>query len=193
LDFGDCRPDAPPSLDVTEADRFVFGDTWRLGFYLKSFNATTLLRNSMKQRRKVTDRSWFDSVVTNKFGDAPAQPARDRPEWYEQATLDNQCFTTLHRTARELDSRGIQLAVVESPMDPRWRSEFDRSGEITALMRRKIEDALNGTNAVLIEDHNHFTAANFYDAVHLRASSTPRFTRSVLSQLEALDRGRSSS
>ena len=188
LDYGDCRPAAPPSLDVTEADSFVFGDTWRLGFYLKSFNATTLLRNSMHQRRKQTDRTWFDAVVLNKFGDAPAQPPRDRPEWYVEPKLNDQCFATLRRTARELDARGIQLAVVESPMDPRWRAEFDRSGEVTALMRRKIEDALSGTNAILIEDHNGFSAPNFYDAVHLRASATPGFTRSVISRLEAVDR-----
>lgn len=189
LDFGDCRHDAPPSLDVTEADRFVFGDTWRLGFYLKSFNATTLLRNSLKQRRKRSDRTWFDSVVLNKFGDAPVQPLRNRPEWYVEPKFDDQCFATLRRTARELDSRGIQLAVIESPMDPRWREEFDRSGELTTLMRRRIGDSLKGTHALLIEDQNHFPAADFYDAVHLRASSTPGFTRSVLSQLEAAGRG----
>lgn len=191
LDYGDCRPSAPPSLNVAEADRFVFGDTWRLGFYLKSFNATILARNSMNERRRRTDRTWFDAVVLNRFGDAPLQPPRDRPEWYVEAKLDERCLTTLHRTARELDSRGIQLAVVESPMDPRWREEFDRSGEHTALMRRRIRDALTGTHAVLIEDHNHFSPGEFYDAVHLRASSTPRFTRSVLSQLETLDRGAS--
>ena len=191
LDFGDCRPEAPPSLNVAEADRFVFGDTWRLGFYLKGFNATTLLRNAINARRKRTDRSWFDSVVVNKFGDAPVQARIDRREWYVKPNLDNQCFATLRRTAKGLDSQGIQLALVESPMDPRWRQEFDRSGAFTALTRRRILEAFSGTGAVLIEDRNNFPKADFYDAVHLRASSTPRFTRSVLSQLETVrQRGR---
>ncbi len=185
LDFGDCRPEARPSFNVTDADRYVFGDTWRLPFYLQSFNATTLLRKSIGLRRKRTDTTFFDSVVPNKFGDSPLQPPRDRPEWYIKPRLDEQCFATLRRTARELDDRDIQLAVVESPMDPRWRAKFDQSGELASILRRRIHEALSGTRAVLVEDHNDFPAADFYDAVHLRASNTSRFTRSVLSQLEA--------
>jgi len=184
LEFGDCRQNARPSLDVSDADRFVFGDTSRLGSYLKSFNATTLVRNSINLRRRRTDTTWFDSVVLNRFGDAPVQPRGDRREWYLQPRLDDRCFTTLHRTARELDARGIQFALVESPMDPRWREEFDRSGTVTPITRRRIREAFSGTRAVLIEDHNGFPAAAFYDAVHMRATNTPRFTRSILAQLE---------
>lgn len=187
LEFEDCRPNARPTLDVFSADRFVFGDTARLSFYMQSFNATTLFRNSIDLRRRRTDRTWFDSVVLNKFGDAPVQPRGDRWEWYVKAKLDDQCFATLRRTARTLDARGIHFAVVESPMNPKWREKFDRSGQLAELMRRKLRDALSGTHAVLIEDHSGFTVADFYDAVHMRGSSTPRFTRSVLSQVEALD------
>ena len=187
LEFADCRPDGRPTLDVVDADRFVFGDTWRLSFYLKSFNATTLFRNTIDLRRRRTDKTWFDSVVLNKFGDAPVQPRGNRQEWYLKPKLDDQCFATLRQAARTLHARGIHFAVVESPMNPRWRGKFDPSGEITQLMRRKVRDALSGTHAVFVEDHIGFTVADFYDAVHMRGSSTPRFTRSVLLQVEALD------
>jgi len=187
LEFGDCRSDARPTLNVVDADRFVFGDTWRLSFYLKTFNATTLFRNSINLRRRRTDRTWFDSVVLNKFGDAPVQPRGDRREWYQRPTFSNQCFATLRQTAREMDARGIKFAVSESPMNPAWLREFDQSGDLTRMMRRRIRDALRGTHAVLVEDHNGFTQADFYDAVHMRGSSTPRYTRSLLSQVEALD------
>lgn len=187
LEFGDCRPNARPTLDVSNADRFVFGDTPRISFYMRSFNATTLLRNSIDLRRRRSDRTWFDSVVLNKFGDAPVQPRGNRREWYLKAMLDEQCFATLRHIARTLDARGIAFAVVESPMNPVWKKKFDRSGDVTLLIRRRIREALSGTRAVLIEDHNGFIAADFYDAVHMRGSSTPRFTRSVLSQVETLD------
>lgn len=189
LEFGDCRPNARPTLDIASADRFVFGNTPRLSFYLTSFNATTLFRNGLDLRRRRTDTTWFDSVVLNKFGDAPVQPRRDRLEWYLKPNLDDQCFATLRQTARALDARRIQFAVIESPMNPKWREQFDRSGEFTRLTRRRVREALSGTNAVLIEDHNGFSTADFYDAVHMRGSSTPRFTRSVLSQLAAFDQG----
>ena len=189
LELGDCRRDPRTALNVGEADRFVFGNTSRLGFYLKSFNATTLVRNAIDLRRARKDMTWFYSVVLNRFGDAPVQPPHDRREWYQKAELDDHCFIILGRTARALDARGIQLAVVESPMDPRWREEFDRSRTVTPVTRRRIREAFGGTNAVLIENRARFSSADFYDAVHLRASSTARYTRSVLSQLEALDRG----
>jgi len=184
LEFGDCRPDPRPSLNFADVDRFVFGDTSRLGFYLKSFNPTTLLHNSVDMRRTRTDMTWFDSVVLNDFGDAPVQPPRERREWYLKAKLDERCFAVLRRTASALDARGVKFALVESPMNPNWREEFDRSGALTPLTRRKVWQAFSGTHAVLLEDQGGFSAADFYDAVHLRASSTPRFTRSVLSQLK---------
>jgi hypothetical protein len=184
-DFGDFPRVTPLSLNVTKADRFVFGDTSRLSFYLQSFNATTLLRNATDVRWKRTDMTRFGSVVFNKFGDAPIQPPRDRRDWYLKFELDNRAFMALGRTARAMDARGVQLAVVESPMDPRWQQEFDRSGALTSLGRRKIREAISGTDAVFLEDRSGLSAADFYDAVHIRASSTPRFTRSVLSQLES--------
>lgn len=188
LEWGDCRPNARPVLDVPAADRFVFGDKPRITFYMKSFNATTLLRNTIDLRRRRADQTWFDSVVLNKFGDAPVQPKGDRREWYLPPKITDQCLTTLRRTARTLNAQGIQFAVVESPMNPRWREQFDPSGTVTSLMRRRIREALGGTRAMLIEDHNGFTTADFYDAVHMRKSSTPRFTRSVLSEVDGPDR-----
>jgi len=189
IEFGDCGFDGKVSLNIADADRFVFSDASRLSFYLEFFNATTLLRNAIGLRRRRTDITLDDAIALNKFGDGPVDPPGDRRAWYLEPSRDSRCFTTLRRTAQELGARGIQFAVVESPMSPKWRQEFDPTGTVTALTRRKIRRALSGTNAVLIEDHSGFSSADFYDATHVRASSTPRFTRSVLSQLEALDRG----
>jgi hypothetical protein len=187
LEFGDCRDDAGPSINFRDADRFVFGDTSPLTFYLKSFDTSALLHNAVGLRRRRTDMTRFDSVVLNGFGDAPVEPSWHRSDWYLKPELDKQCFESLRQTARMLDGQGIQFAVVESPMDPTWKEEFDRSGAVAELTRSGIRQALTGTHAVLIEDHAGFSPAAFYDAEHIRASETSRFTRSVLAQLENHD------
>jgi hypothetical protein len=188
VEFGDCREGAGSWFNVDEADAFVFGDTSRLSFYLKFFNVTSLARNAVGLPRRRTDRTAEDSFVLNQFGDAPVNLTGDLRQFYLKPALDKRCFAALRRTARSLDARGIQLALVESPMNPKWRKEFDPSGELTPLTRRKVREAFTGTNAVLIEDRTGFSSADFYDAVHVTASSTPRFTRSVLAQLAELER-----
>lgn len=122
----------------------------------------------------------------NEFGDGPIEPP-SRGNFYGDATLSPACFASLRRIALSSKARDIDLAVAMTPLSPDWKRQHDSGGRITQLMQDGLEDALRGTGASLVRSVPRFERNAFFDAIHIRWSSTPEFTKTLLEHLR--DRG----
>lgn len=179
IDFANCSDDAPSTFDVEVADRFVFERAEPYGFYLRYFDPGTLLFNSIGLRGKRTDPTSFESLVINAYGDGPLEPPQARELLYGAASFDPACFTALRRTAQEVGRR-VPLTVALTPLHPLWSERFDPDGASKRKLEQGTRAALAGTGARLLTGPA-FPEEAFFDAIHLRWSRTPGFTRFLLS------------
>ena len=180
VDFSNCSADAPSTFDLKAVDSFVFQGASTATFYLRYFDLRTLLVNSIDLPDKRTDLTSFDSLVINAYGDGPLEPRQPRKLLYGAASFDPHCFTALRRTAQEVGRRGVPMTVALTPLHPQWRERFDPSGSAQRRLERAARTALADTGARFLPA-SALPADAFFDAIHLRWSRTPGFTRSLLS------------
>jgi len=179
VDFADCSANAPSNFETGAADRFVFERASPVNSYLRYFDPGTLLFNSIGLRSKRSDPTSFESLVINAYGDGPLEPPQARELLYGAVSFDPRCFTALRRTAQEVGGR-VPMIVALTPLHPRWRERFDPKGSSQRLLERGIRNALAGTGARFLTAPALPEEA-FFDAIHLRWSHTPGFTRNLLS------------
>jgi hypothetical protein len=181
-DFADCSPTASSNFDTEAADRFVFERASPVSFYKRYFDPGTLLFNSIGLRSRRSDPTSFESLVINAYGDGPLEPPQARGLFYGEASFDPGCFTALRRLAQVVGGRRVPLTVALTPLHPGWSERFDPNGSSQRLLERGTRNALAGTGARFLTSPALPEEA-FFDAIHLRWSRTPSFTRGLLSSM----------
>lgn len=174
----------PSTFDVTEADRFVFEDTWSLFYYLQYFDPWTLFKNSRDIAARRSDMTSYATLMINEYGDGPIEPAQDRRLLYGAPVFDTTCFEGLRQTALYLSQRQIDFSVAVTPLHPEWLRIYDKGGEVTETLRAGIREALIGTEGRFVEPDTNFGESAFFDAIHIRWSYTDEFTRSLLAAVK---------
>lgn len=188
MDFEHCDDQQagglfPSGFDVSEADRFVFGNMSPLPYYLRYFDPWTLLRNRRDIAVRRDDMTSYGSLMINEHGDGPMEPSEDRRLLYGSPLIDATCFAELHQIGLHLKDRGIGFSVAMTPLHPEWLRLYDNGGQITGTLERGTRDALAGTSGRFIKNDTDIGEAGFFDAIHLRWSHTEEFTRSLLAQV----------
>ncbi len=182
VDFESCASAADSRFDVEVADRYIFRGARPLDLYLEYFDPVTLLKNAVGLRHKRTDLTSFESLVINEWGDGPLEPTKARDLLYGRPLFDRSCFGALRTMAVELNRAQIPFRLALTPLNPAWTARYDRQGRIAARWRELAAAALAGTSGTLVVPACEYPEDAFFDAIHLRWSSTPHFTRSVLEQ-----------
>lgn len=178
-DFQACRRRGGAPFTIAEADRFVFEDSWRWGYYLRYFDPISLLRNALSIARL---RQWpnaGETLFINHYGDAPMDPGpRAKLVYGRIAALDSSCFAALRDLAQGLRGRGIRLGIVLTPLHPQWEELYDASGRIRRAMVEGIDAAIAGSGAIVQNGMALFDSRPevFSDAIHLRWPAAQRFT-----------------
>lgn len=106
-------------------------------------------------------------------------------------TLDPPCYEALRRLAQDLRDRNIRFTFVVAPMRPGYLAGRDPNGALIREHLRRLDSALSGTGAIIINAHDALDApeAAFFDAYHLKRDDAREFTRFVSERLLAeLDR-----
>lgn len=176
-DFEICERLPRTTFDIGDADRFVFQRSWRWGFYFRYFDPVSLVRNAVSIRRM---RSAMDkeSLVMNKYGDSPMHGEFRGLIYDGIQQFDGTCFQALRTMAQDLQSAGLHLTVVNTPLYPRWSELYDRDGALRAELNARIGQALKGTGAHHWNGDAEFVRGPdvFLDAIHLRWSAAQEFT-----------------
>jgi hypothetical protein len=182
-DFEVCSREQPSAFDVSEADRFVFQDTWRWGFYFRYFDPVSLVRNASNIARFRTQSHGFEPLIMTRYGDAPEDPPkRDRLVYDAVRHFDPACFNALYALARELQAAGITFTVVNTPLNPLWEKRYDPGAKTRKTLNAGIDAALAGTGATHWDGNTAFTEGpdSFSDAIHLRWPAAQRFTQLLI-------------
>ncbi|RDE06298.1 hypothetical protein [Sphingomonas aracearum] len=188
FDFEDCSSPVEPSrFDIADADRLVFGDRPMPFFYARYFDPWTLLHNARGLRAERTDPGAPDPLVQTPLGDGPSEPLHSRGLFYGKVgSLDPACFVALRRTALEQHAAGRRFDVAITPLHQEWVKGASQSLAL-ARLDAGIRAALAGTDARFHPLILRPDADAFYDAIHIRWSSTPAFTRALLEQIGETD------
>lgn len=188
FDFETCRGDETSQFDIKDADRFVFGKGSAALFYARYFDPVTLISNARGIRENRASSASLNPLVQNIWGDGPSEPPASRGLHYGSVReLDDSCFASLHEMAVGLEAQGIAFDVALMPMQLEWNRLF---GEPRLLheLEGKAKGALAGTQARLHVSFIRMPQTAYFDAMHLRWSSTPAFTRAVLREVGASPR-----
>jgi hypothetical protein len=180
VDFGGCSESATSEFDVKVADQYIFQNAQAYRFYFDYFDPVTLLKNANGLRHRRTDPTTFKSLVINDFGDGPLEPRAARELLYGAPQFDPECFKALRDTALEFAALKTSFIVALTPLHPEWKTRFDRGGRVTAQWRELAAAALAGTPGTLVAPVRDYPEDAFFDAIHLRWSHTPQFTRSLI-------------
>lgn len=182
-DLEGCSTPSHSSFNLQDVDEFVFERRPKLQYYMKYFDANTMVRNAIGLSRYRRETKSFGSLYIDRFGDGPLDPDSSRGLYYGAPKIDKQCFGGVNRIARLLARRNVKLFVAAAPTNPAWRKRYDPEASILSSVDREILNALDGSNAAFIKA-DELPETAFFDAYHVRWSSTPEFTRSLLKKMD---------
>lgn len=184
FDFEACGFGETSRFDTGEADRFVFGHVSPAVFYARYFDPLTLASNARGIREDRASAASTSTLVQNRWGDGPAEPPVSRGLHYgDVRKLDAACFASLRGMARALEQRNIAFDVVLMPMQSEWSHRY---GEPTLrTLEHGTRSALTGTRGRLYASLIRLPSTAYFDAMHLRWSSTGPFTRALLRETDA--------
>jgi hypothetical protein len=181
-DFEGCTLPEEQVFLPQDADRALISKWGRLSLYLRNFDFVPLVRNAMIVRAMRTGAIALDPLVFTKSGDGPLDTNESRDLTYGRITaFSRDCFSALRDISTQLAERKIQFALLLTPLNPRWISEYDPVHRTLRDLRARILEALKGTRAQIWDasESRLFSEPDFADAVHLRWSAARRLTAAM--------------
>src|SRR5262245_26100337 len=168
FDMGACRSNKTALFDQADVSAYLAGvDDWE--FYFKYFDVFSLLANAFGAREPLT-----------RYGDGPLETDAALSLVYEAPPRPQpECLAALARFADAVEKSGRNLVVVTMPLVDAWSDKYDRNSRSRASLAAAIRSALAGTGASFFDawSATRLPSADYVDAVHLRWSAVPAFTR----------------
>lgn len=185
-DFSGCQT-SQAVFDRKEADRFVYGDVSRWGFYLRYFSPSSLLRNAQSVQAQRANRIELDPLVFNRYGDGPMDTAASREtlKYGLPEKLDAECFAALHTLAKRLQGEGRKFTVISTPLHPDWKTQQDPQGLFLDGFNKQIVGALRESSGQYWDANAEWKPpiSSFTDAIHLRWSAAQSFSIAMAQHL----------
>ena len=194
LDFAGCWKVPDEVFNREHADRYVYQQASRWGYYMRYFSPRSLLRNAQTVKAQRANEIEWDPLVFTRHGDGPLEPRGDRGLFYGKPDpLDNSCFAALGKLSDRLQAEQRQLLVVSTPLHPQWKATIDADGSFLTRFDEKLTAAIarNGGAQYWNADREWVAPpAAFVDAIHLRWSAVQGFSVALAEQLRAWDQAR---
>jgi hypothetical protein len=194
LDFAGCWKVPDAVFDRKDADRYVYQQASRWGYYMRYFSPRSLLRNAQTIKAQRANEIEWDPLVFTRYGDGPLEPKGDRGLFYGKPDpLDNSCFAALGKLSDRLQAEQRQLLVVSTPLHPQWKAKVDADGSFLTRFDEKLTAAIAGNSGALYWNADRewvAPPAAFVDAIHLRWSAVQGFSVALAKQLRAWNQAR---
>jgi hypothetical protein len=166
-----------------------------LYYYFKYLDLAGTLRRAgeIAQLRRALDD--LESVSFDQHGsvllEVPRARISDRVWQGDPLVFDSACYRSLRALALDLRARGLGFTYVNAPKRPGYLALRDPDGALLTEHGRRVQDALRGTGAVLIDanDALQMPEEAFFDAYHLKRDEARRLTEFVGRQMTALANG----
>jgi hypothetical protein len=171
FDMSVCRSKKSALFDTADVSAYLSG-AHDLSFYFKYFDAFSLMANAFG----VKD-------VFTRHGDGPLKIDGRRGLVYgPPPALQAECDTALADLAAYVENTGRHLLVVTMPLLGEWSDKYDRDSKARTHLAETIRGALKGRSAKFWDAWSRLTlpAQDYTDAVHLRGSAAPGFTRQLV-------------
>ncbi len=118
-----------------------------------------------------------------RYGDGPL----DTDETYglvygPPPRIQPECQAALAGLAEDIEKRGKRLVVMTMPLLGQWSDRYDRASQARKGLASGVRRALEGTSAAFWDGWSEIVIPppDYTDAVHLRWSAVPRFTRRLI-------------
>jgi hypothetical protein len=171
FDMSSCRSNRTAMFDAADVSGYLAGAD-DLSFYFKYFDLFSLFVNAIGAKE-----------VFTRYGDGPLDTDESRSLVYGPApNIQSECLAALTGLAEDVEKSGKRLIVVSMPLLGDWSEKYDRDLKARAQLANAIRRALNGKPAVFWDGWSEITVppAHYLDAVHLRWSAVPNFTRQLV-------------
>lgn len=171
FDMSTCRSNKTAIFDAADVSAYLSGAD-DLNFYFKYFDFFSLLVNAFSTRK-----------VFNRHGDGPLYTNESYGLVYGPAPgVQAECEAALARLAQDVEKSGRRLVVMTMPLLGEWSDKYDANSQARVGLAKGIRRALEGRSAAFWDAWSEIVipAADYTDAVHLRWSGVPRFTRRLV-------------
>jgi hypothetical protein len=189
LDYKNCGSVETRFFKPDDVLGYISGNMPELYYYFRYLD----LEGTLKRAREISHlRSTIhdlESVSFDEHGslllDVPRDGVIDRVWDGDPITLDPPCYPALRALAEELRDQDIAFTLVIAPMRPGYLAGRDPDGTLLAQHREKVQTALAGTGAMVIDAHAALEMPEdaFFDAYHLKRDRVERLTRYVGEQM----------
>jgi hypothetical protein len=182
-DFQDCTSKPTAFFDRDDVDDYVFGQATPWFYYTRYFSLVSLARNAATVAGKRSGANRTDPLVFDRFGSGPlaAEGWRGQLLYGAVDKPGPACLSALSQLAQRVHGEGRRLLVAMTPLHPQWRKLYDPDGAMLSRFSNGIREAL-GESGAQYWDGRQFLASDedFFDAIHLRWSTVPRFTAALI-------------
>lgn len=171
FDMNACRSNRTAMFDAADVSAYLAGVD-DVNFYFKYFDLFSLIENAFSTK-------W----IFARYGDGPLYaPDREGLVYGPAPNIQSECLAALAGLADDVERSGKHLVVVTMPLRGDWSEKYDRDAKARTQLGNEIRRALDGKPAVFWDAWSEITIppADYTDAVHLRWSAVPSFTRRLV-------------
>ncbi len=189
LDFKDCQNTPARFFNPEQVKKYLSKAMPALFYQFKYLDLEGVVKRAadIQDLRQTTDD--LDSVSFDRWGSLLLNVPRDRinPRVWEgdPITLDPACYQSLHALVEDLRRAQVSFTYVIAPMRPGYLADRDPDGALLALHRRRLQQQLAGTGALVIDAHAALQLPEeaFFDAYHLNRAWAQKLTRYIGEQM----------
>ena len=189
LDFKDCQNTPARFFNPEQVKKYLSKAMPELFYQFKYLDLEGVVKRAadIQDLRHTTDE--LDSVSFDRSGSLLLNVPRDRinPRVWEgdPITLDPACYRSLHALVEDLNRAQLPFTYVIAPMRPGYLADRDPDGALLAEHRRRLQEQLAGTGALVIDAHAALKLPEkaFFDAYHLNRPWAQKLTRYIGEQM----------
>jgi hypothetical protein len=172
VDFRDCTGEPRDMFEPKDAARYAFGGWPALYFHLRYFSPGRYAKTVMTLKRRQTPLTG--DLYNDRYGSGPIALSGGVTLGlrYKKIDADPACVDELIGLARDMDDRNVRLALVFTPVHPKYRVRYidgiDWLENVASRLereKRRIGKNLEITNFIRTPS---FDEKSFYDAFHLQ-------------------------
>lgn len=179
-DFEDCSEEPRNLFPPRDAARYTFGGWPALYFQLRYFSPGRYVQTLMSLEQRRTP--FTGDLYLDRYGSGPVELPEDVDLGlrYDSFETDPACIDELIGLARDVRERGAHLALVFTPIHPKYRAlhadDVHGLREVAARLDQEAEQFGDSLQVFDLMDVPEFQGDAFYDALHLQWPAVQRLS-----------------